>query len=216
MRERYRHERCDLAAAADVDALLERLVAQGPYDLVVMAAGVSATGRFEAIPADAYARLLRVNSEAPLVLADGLIGAGALGGGATLVLVASLSVDVGYPGAASYAASKDALHAYGRSLRLARKKGGQRARLPRTLVAMPGPLRTEHARRHAPEGANEAKRMTPEECARRILSAVRSGQNELRPGAAATMAGWFGRLLPGTATGLMRRTLFEKLDREVW
>lgn len=209
----YRHERCDLSDEAQVDALTARLIAVGSYDLAIMAAGVSATGRFEAVPAAAHARLLRVNAEAPLVLADALIEAGRLDGEATLVLVASLSVDVGYPGAASYAASKDALRAYGRSLRLARRNHPQ---VPRALVVMPGPLRTEHAARHAPQGASEAKRMTPEECASRILKAVRGKRRELRPGLAATLAGWFGRLLPGAAARSMRRVIFAKLDREVW
>ena len=240
---RYRHERADLSSPAETDALVARLLtplaplsplphpegraptareaamAGGPpgYDLVVMAAGISATGRFEAIPATAHGALLRVNAEAPLVMADALIAAGALHGDGTLVLVSSLSVDVGYPGAASYAASKDALHAYGRSLNAARRKAKGGLRPPRVLTVLPGPLRTEHAARHAPEGSGEAKRMVPGQCAALILRAVRARRTGvLRPGAGAGLAGAFGRLLPGPSARLMRRVLFDRLDREVW
>ena len=206
MPEPYTHIRADLADPAAVDALLERLGA--PFDLAVLNAGISATGRFEAIPAEAHARLLAVNAEAPLVLADGLLSRGLLPDGAALVLVASLSVDVGYPGAASYAASKDAIAAYGSSLRRARTG-------LRVTVVHPGPIRTEHAARHAPPGAREAGRMAPDDLARRILARAGKG-GTLRPGPAAGLAGLVGRLMPGPAARAMRRGLFDRLDREVW
>ena len=209
--EGYRHVRCDLADPEQVDALAAELARGGDVldrlDLVVMCAGVSATGRFEAIPADAHARVLAINAEAPLVLGDALLGAGWSRG--TLVLVASLSVDVGYPGAASYAASKDALAAYGRSI-------GKARRSPRVLTVLPGPTRTEHAARHAPAGASDAARMNPDDLAKRILRAVGRGARVLRPGLAARIAGRAGRLAPGLTAWLMRRGLFEKLDRAVW
>ena len=206
----YRHLRCDLADPVAVDGLAARLAGSDPgpdgLELVAMCAGISATGRFEAIPPDAHARVLAVNAEAPLVLADALMGRGWRKG--TLVLVASLSVDVGYPGAASYAASKDALVAYGRSIAKVRTA-------PAVLTVLPGPIRTEHAARHAPEGSSDAGRMDPDDLARRILDAVATGRGTLRPGAA-RWAGLAGRLAPGLAVRLMRRGLFERLDREVW
>ena len=200
------HVRTDLSDPAAVDDLLDRL--DTPFDLVILNAGVSATGRFEAIPADAHARLLAVNAEAPLVLADGLVSRGLLPDGAALVLVASLSVDVGYPGAASYAASKDAIAAYGRSIAKARKR-------LRVTTVHPGPIRTGHAARHAPPGAREAGRMDPDALARRILARAPKG-GTLRPGPAAGLAGLAGRLVPGATARAMRRALFDRLDREVW
>ena len=202
----YEHRRCDLS---DPDAV-DRLAAGLPdrLDLAVMCAGISATGRFETLPREAHARVLAVNAEAPLVLSDALLASGALRG-STLVLVASLSVDVGYPGAASYAASKSALAAYARSLRKARTG-------VRVLTVLPGPIRTEHAARHAPAGASAAARMAPDDLARRILAAVRSGRSVLRPGITARAAGLAGRIAPGWTTRGMRRVLFDRLDRDVW
>lgn len=200
----YDHRRCDLSDPDAVDALCAAL--PPALDLAIMCAGISATGRFEAIPAGAHARVLAVNAEAPLVIADALIARGGLNG---LVLVASLSVDVGYPGAASYAASKEAVVAYARSLRRVR-------RAPRVLTVLPGPIRTEHAARHAPDGASDKARMDPDDLARRILAAVRSGRRTLRPGMAATLAGAAGRLAPGATARAMRQALFDKLDRDVW
>ena len=43
-----------------------------------MNAGISATGKFEDIPAAHYRRLMTVNAETPMVLATALIRAGAV------------------------------------------------------------------------------------------------------------------------------------------
>ena len=202
----YEHLRVDLADPDAVDAVLAD--AAGPFDLVVLNAGISATGRFERLPAEAHARVLSVNAEAPLTIADGLLAGRALAPGAALVLVASLSVDVGYPGAASYAASKEAIAGYARSLR--KRRGG-----PVVTVVHPGPIRTEHAARHAPPGASERSRMPAAELARRVLAGAWRG-GTLRPGGAARAAGMLARLAPGFAARAMRRALFDRLDREVW
>ena len=205
--ERYVHYRADLSDPDAVDDLLNRI--DGRFDLVVLNAGISATGRFEVIPAEVHARLLAVNAEAPLVLADGLMGKGQLDPSSRIVIIASLSVDVGYPGAASYAASKDALAGYARSIR--RRKGS-----PSVTLVLPGPIRTEHAARHAPANSSDASRMPPELLARQIVRVARRGARTLRPGVAASAAGLLGRLAPGLTARAMRRALFEKLDREVW
>ena len=202
----YEHVRCDLADPEAVDALAAD--ARQALDLAVMCAGISATGRFEAIPGNAHRRVVDINAEASMVLADALIGRGVLRGG-TLVLVASLSVDVGYPGAASYAASKEAIASYARSLREGRSG-------VKVLTVLPGPIRTGHAARHAPAGSGDSARMDPDDLAARILAAARSGRSVLRPGPAAALAGLAGRIAPGLTARAMRRGLFEKLDRDVW
>ena len=202
----HRHT-LDLADAAAVETFCVELV--GSLDLVVLNAGVSATGRFETLPAAAYERLLRVNVTAPLLMAARLVERMEPGG--TIVFVSSLSHRTGYPGASVYAASKDAVAAYARSVRrpFARRD-------VRVMCVFPGPVRTEHARRHAPPDADEAARMDPDELARRILQAVRRGRRTLYPGAAARATAIAGRAAPGRMTRLMRRLIFERLQRDVW
>ena len=203
--------RVDLADPEAVKALAAELSRHFRFEIVLLAAGVSATGRFEAVPADAYERLVRVNVTAPLVLAADLAGAGALTRRGTIVFVSSLSHAVGYPGAAAYAATKDAVAAYARAVRRPFRK-----RRVRVMTVFPGPIRTEHAERHAPPGADASRRMKPEAAAAKIWKAVRRGDREFYPGLAAKGAGTFGRLFPRAATRAMRRALFEKLDGEVW
>ena len=61
--------------------------------------------------------------------------------GGTVIFVSSLSHRTGYPGAASYAASKGAIAVYAGSIR----KPFRRALGVHVACAFPGPMKTEHA-----------------------------------------------------------------------
>jgi len=156
MASNHEHLTCDLADRGAVDALRERLVTMGPFHLAVFNAGVSATGRFEAIPLDAYRRLMTVNAETPMILAAGLVRAGILAG--PMCFVSSLSHFTGYPGAAVYAASKDALTVYARSVRKPFARRGVSVTL-----ACPGPAahRPRRATRAGRRGCDETHRRRP-------------------------------------------------------
>ncbi|RST87028.1 SDR family NAD(P)-dependent oxidoreductase [Aquibium carbonis] len=203
------HVACDLSDRSEVDALPARLGALAPFHLAVFNAGVSATGRFEAIPLDAYRRLMTVNAETPMILAAELVRSGHLAG--PICFVSSLSHFTGYPGAVVYAASKDALAIYARSVRKPFARRGVSVTL-----ACPGPLRTAHAERHAPPGADAARRMAPDIAARIILDATFAGRRLVVPGRTNRLAAIAGALLPGAMMRQMRRLIFERLDRDVW
>ncbi|WP_306120846.1 MULTISPECIES: SDR family NAD(P)-dependent oxidoreductase [unclassified Roseitalea] len=208
----FAHIACDLADRDSVDALAARLIEDGPFDQTVLNAGISATGPFEAIPAKAHARVMAVNAEAPMVLCAALARAGALSRGGRVVFVSSLSHFTGYPGAASYAAAKDALAVYARSIR----KPFARTLGVTVSAAFPGPLRTDHAARHAPAGADAEKRMAPDVAARLILAEAARGRAVIVPGARARWMALAGRIAPAAVTGAMRRIVYDKLDRAVW
>ncbi|MBU4529127.1 MAG: SDR family NAD(P)-dependent oxidoreductase [Hoeflea sp.] len=199
---------CDLASRTALDRSVPELIAGGPYDVVVLNAGISATGRFEAMSAQDHIDVLRVNTEAPMVIAARLLEAGALNPGAVMVFVSSLSHFTGYPGAATYAASKDALAVYAGSLRkVATSKSVT------ITVAFPGPLRTDHAEIHAPEGADASKRMDPNLAAGLIMSDALSGRKNSIPGRNNRLAAAAGRMMPKPMTALMRRLIYVRLKR---
>lgn len=202
-----RHIQCDLGDRDATDRALAALVASGPFDLVALNAGISATGRFEEIDTAIQLAVLRINTEAPMVIAAHLLQARALNPGAAILIVSSLSHFTGYPGAAGYAASKDALAVYAKSLRKAAK-----ARGVSVTVAFPGPLRTAHAQRHAPKGADASKRMDPDQAAQSILADALSGRKTSIPGVPNRIFAILGRLAPRPVTALMRRLIYAKLD----
>ena len=203
---------CDLSDPRAVDQLVVTLVARGPFDRVILNAGISATGAFEAIPPEAHATLLAVNVEAPLVICAGLAADGALARGGPVIFIASLSHFTGYPGAASYAASKDALAVYAKSIR----KPFAKTLGVTVSVACPGPLRTEHAARHAPEGADASKRMAPAEAAARIVAGAQAGKAMILPGGGAKAVALAGRLAPRAVTRVMKRIIYDRLDKPVF
>lgn len=201
----------DLADRDAVDRLLRQLMDEPPYDWVIHNAGISATGNFERIPDDAYTRLLRVNCEAPMVMTASLIGHSKIVSGGRIVFVSSLSHFTGYPGGAVYGASKDALTVYARSIRPTLKRQGIAV-----MTVFPGPVRTDHAARHAPPDARAERRMDPADLAARIIRATRRGNRVLYPGLSAKGGRLLGGLAPRRMTAFMRRVIFEKLERDVY
>lgn len=196
---------CDLASRTELDDVLPELIAAGPYDLVVLNAGINATGKFEALDPRAHIDVLRVNAEGPMIIAAGLLEADACRTGGAMVFVSSLSHFTGYPGAASYAASKDALAIYAKSMRnYAASKGVT------LTVAFPGPLKTDHAVRHAPEGADENRRMDPDQAASVILADALAGKKTSIPGAGNRAFAAIGRIFPKPVTALMRRLIYNR------
>lgn len=175
---------------------------EAPFDVVVHNAGISAVGAFETINPGAHERVIELNLLAPLLLTRELLAAGKLTSNSRIVLMSSLSHQMGYPGAAVYAATKDGLEMYGRALRAAVHPA-----IAVTTV-FPGPTRTAHARRHSPDNANEARRMDPSDLANTIVD---SRLARLIPGPGSKASAALGRVAPRAAEALMRKLVFDKM-----
>lgn len=197
----------DLADTAALEGEITQWAAFGPFDLVFLNAGISAAGRFEDIDAEDHAEIIAVNAIAPMILASCLVRRGAINAGGTMAFISSLSHRTGYPGAASYAASKDALAVYASSVANPFARHGVHV-----LRVFPGPLRTDHAARHAPPGANAEARMDPTEAARIVIAAARARRKTVYPGYKAKLAAAAGVIAPHRVTDLMRRNIYEKFD----
>jgi hypothetical protein len=196
------HLQADLSDISARRELLAALVDGDPFEVVVLNAGISAVGAFEAIDPKQLDKVLAVNLLAPMELTRLLVTKQMVAKGGSLIFVGSLSNRLGYPGAAVYAATKQGLEAFAASLR---KTGAYRV-----LLVLPGPLDTEHARRYAPLGSKGRKRQSPSVLARRVVS------RRHRPGTvygtvAQALVGLLGIAAPSLMTSLMRRGLFTKL-----
>ncbi len=198
----------DLARPAE----LERLLADLPprIDLLVQNAGISAAGAFAQLDLAAQHAVLAVNMYAPLLLTPLLLQRGMLARGSTLVFVSSLSHYLGYPGAAVYAASKDGIAAYARSLGVALAPADMHV-----TTVFPGPTRTDHARRYSPDNRREQQRMPPADVAQAILRAVVTRQRRVIPGASNRVLARLGRVAPGVFDGIMKQMLYEPLMQGV-
>jgi short-subunit dehydrogenase len=198
----------DLSNAADLQRLLGELAQRPPIDVLIHNAGISAVGPFAQVSIDRQIAVLEVNLLAPLVLTAALFQQGRLAPQSSLAFVSSLSHFVSYPGAAVYAASKDGIASFARSLRVALAGAGHSV-----LTIYPGPTRTAHARRYSPDNRNEQRRMAPEQLAQQILRAVQRRQASLIPGLGNQTFALVGQWLPSVTGQLMRRMIFVKLRK---
>lgn len=196
----------DLSDPHAREGILDTLAAGPPIGLVVHSAGTSATGPFENQSPAAIGRVLGINLHAPLHLTIGLLARNALAPEATMVMVSSLSHFVGYPGAAIYAASKDGLASFGRSLGVAGRGQGYRC-----LTVLPGPLRTPHATRFSPHGSSDRDRLDPDEAARIIVAAIERKRTLIVIGKGARIAMVIGRIAPTWTTRTFGRIMLRRL-----
>jgi NAD(P)-dependent dehydrogenase (short-subunit alcohol dehydrogenase family) len=200
--------RADLADGNDIAAVIERLAQEPPFDLVIMNAGINETGHFERQPLERLHRVIAVNLTAQMQLTAALIRDGKLAPRARLVFMSSLSHFVGYPGASVYAATKDGVVVFARSLRRTLRKSLN----VRVQVAAPGPMDTDHAARHAPAAGKQGARIAPERVAALIWRSRRRFM--IVPGLRAQTASVLGRLFPGLAGQTMRRIIYDRLGPE--
>lgn len=197
----------DLANPADIARAVQTVAAGPRPTLIIHNAGISAAGYFARLPLAAQLKVVAVNFTAPLLLTTGLLAAGVVDTHTQVVMISSLSHYVGYPGAAVYAATKDGLASYGRSLATAAPR-------PRLLTVYPGPTRTAHARRYSPDNSREQTRMAPEVLAEQVVTAVQRGRRLLLPGTAAKVFAVLGYLAPALMGQAMKRTILDKFAEQ--
>ena len=205
------HLQCDLADPAAVNSLIDLVGSHAPFDLVILNAAASASGKFENMPTSSYTRLLQLNAVTPMVMASQLAGRNIFGSKSHLVFISSLSHFTGYPGAAVYSATKDAIAVYAASIRKPFAKLGISV-----SCVFPGPMKTAQADRHAPKGANADKRMAAELAAGLILKGVFADRATIIPGFAPRAFALFGKYLPSVSDRIMRRIIYAKLDRDTY
>ncbi|MAT97600.1 MAG: hypothetical protein CL608_10695 [Anaerolineaceae bacterium] len=194
----------DLSHHNTLETILPQLADFAPFNCVIHNAGISAVGRFETIPLAPQLAVLKLNLHAPLWLTADLFQHNWLTSNASFVFLSSLSYFASYPGAAVYAASKDGLANYARSLQAAWRSG-------HSLTVFPGPTRTAHARRYSPDNSREDGRMPPEALAAAIFRAEQADRSRLIPGGQNKLMGLAGHLLPGLLEQGMKKVILEKL-----
>lgn len=193
----------DLTNPMEIANLVRDIRKTGNLDIVIHNAGINATGPFEQMAPNTVCSIVEVNLRAPILMTSTLLKQNLISENGTLVFIGSLSSHLSYPGAAAYAASKDGLISFARSLTqsLAHRSIG-------CLTVLPGPLDTEHARRHAPRSADGTGRLDPAIAAEKIYQAVQRKRKTLVPGWRARLYSKIGVTAPWLADRIMRKAVF--------
>jgi short-subunit dehydrogenase len=165
----------DLAEPGAAAALAAAALALGPVDVLVANAGRPGTGWLADVAEEEMVRTLRVNLEAPMVLARALAGPMVERGCGSLVFVSSLSGKAASPRTAVYNATKFGLRGFAFGLRTDLGPRGVGV-----SVVSPGFVRD--AGMFANSGARTPPGMgtsTPAEVAAGVLKAIRSDRAEI-------------------------------------
>lgn len=201
--EAHMRLQADLRDPTDIARLVSDVRETGSVDVVIHNAGINATGPFDQIAVSAMCRVIEVNLRAPILMTSALLKQQLIAENGTLVFIGSLSSHLSYPGAAAYAASKDGLLSFARSLTPSLAK-----RNIACLSVLPGPLDTQHARHHAPQSADGTGRLDPAIAADKIYAALQRQRKTLVPGWRARIYSRIGTTAPWLAERIMRKAVF--------
>lgn len=207
--DRFEPHAVDLLDRDSIGEMLCQWEGGPPFDLVIHSAGINYVGRFMGSSLDDQKQVLDLNLRVPMQLTGALLRHDRIPAPGSIVFIASLSVYVSYPGATVYAASKEGLSSYARSLSVELAPRGIHA-----LTVFPGPTRTDHAHRYSPDNSREARRMSPDALASMILTAVRKRQTVLVPGWKNRMAAFLGRAAGPLMEKVMQRVILDRLANE--
>lgn len=178
----------------------------GGIDIMVHNAGMGQRALAAEMPMSMIRQIMEVNFFSTVVLTKALLPKMLEEKAGQFIVISSLMGKFGGPGRCAYAASKHALHGFFESLRYEEWNNGIRA----TLVT-PGYIKTsisQYALRsdgseHGKIDPGQAKGMPADICAKKILSGVAAGKDELLIG------GWekWGVMLKRWAPAILSRIL---------
>jgi short-subunit dehydrogenase len=189
----------DLLDPAQVDGLPDRVGAEfGDVDILVNNAGIDAPGAFLAVDAADLRNVVRLNLEASVVLTRLFLPGMVDRDRGHVVLVSSMAGTSGFPGLATYCATKAGLNNLAAALRA--ELGA--TDIGTTLVA-PGPVDTAmwdelEEVEYDQELIKRFRRLqlipktTPHRIARRTVAAVAAGRRHVRHPRRLTLTYWLG------------------------
>ena len=167
--------RCEVADLAEPGAALELLDRAGEVEVLVANAALPASGRLQGFTAEQIQRALRVNLEAPVLMAHSLLEPMLARGSGHMVFVSSLSGKVATARSSLYSATKFGLRGFALGLREDLRGTGVGS-----SVVMPGTIR--EAGMFADAGVAMPRGMgtgTPQQVAEGVVTAIERDRAEV-------------------------------------
>lgn len=194
----------DLSSREGLEALKAALKGEAAFVVVIHNLGLNRSGPFLRSTPLHQESMFMANLLVPIELTQFLLAKELVSPSASFVFVNSMSHFMSYPGSCFYAATKDGLHSFARSLEVTSAKRHH------FLQVYPGPMETDQAKENSPSKKNE-KRLSPEVVAKKIISAVTKKKRRLIPGHLAKAMFVISRISPSLAEALMKTMIFDKM-----
>ena len=173
----------------------------GGIDYLIHNAGIAARDFVENTDMSVFRLVMETNYFGPIALTKAILPSMLQAKKGHIVVVSSLSGKFGVPKLSAYAGSKHALHGFFESLRTEISKSGLTI-----SIVIPGFINTPILKKAINgkgiiTGKNLAvneKGMSSEECAIKMVKAIRKGKQETLIGGTEKLSVYFHRFLPGT------------------
>jgi short-subunit dehydrogenase len=198
----------DMADTASLPAVVEIVLKTfGAVDVLVQNAGISQRSLVHETSLDVDRRIFEVNYFGVVALTKVMLPAMRARRSGHFVVISSVTGYVATPLRSAYAASKHAVRAFFDALRAENHDLGLRV-----TVACPGYIHTDVSKnalhgdgsRHGRMDRNQERGMSPEQCARQIVRAVKAEKLEVCPGGKEVFGIYVKRWLPGLVARMVR------------
>ena len=199
----------DLADNATLIPAVERVLEQaGRVDLLMNNGGISQRSKALDTPIEVDRRIMEIDFFGTVALTKAVLPQMLANGGGQIGVTSSLVGKFGSPYRSAYAAAKHALHGFYDSLRAELHDQGLQV-----TIFCPGFIRTQISL-NALTGSGEklgemddaqANGMSAQECARRMVSAMEKGRNEVYIGGKERMGIYVKRLFPNVFARIIRK-----------
>ena len=171
---------CDVAVPAQIDALIQSVLgAHGRIDVWVNNAGVGLLDSVEHMSTAAYRQLFETNLFGAIACMQAVIPVMKDQSAGSIINISSVAGHIAVPGMAAYSASKHALNAIGKAVRL--ELAGTDVHV---LTVCPGYIATDFGQ-HALKGPDAKRisaaknRISPERCARAVFRGYLRNSREI-------------------------------------
>jgi len=189
-------------------AVVQAWAWMGRIDIAVHNAGISQRARAEEVSDEVLDRIMDINFSGAAKLARTQLIRFQEQGSGHFAVISSLSGKFGVPYRSVYCASKHALHGYFEAIRV------ENTNVPiRVTMICPGYIKTDvSVNALGPDGSptgemddNQAHGMSPEACAKAIVSGVERNREELIIGGSERFGVYIKRFFPGLLTRILSK-----------
>lgn len=203
----------DMTDAAAIPVAVQQVISRfGRIDVLINNAGIAQRGTALATPLDVDRRIMEVNFFGPVALTKAVVPSMVQRRSGHVVVVSSLLGKFGMAHRSAYAASKHALHGFFDSLRAEVHDAGVAV-----TVVCPGAVQTDASLNALtsdgkPYGIVDEylkAGLTADECAARILTAIRRKKRESYPARRGRLALLLSRYAPGIFSRVIRKRRLE-------
>lgn len=199
----------DLSFPENIEGLVkDALTFFGNIDIMFHNAGISQRSKILDTKIDVEEKIMQVNYNSPVLITKVLLPKMIANGGGTIAVTTSISGKFGFPLRSSYAASKFALYGFFETLH-----AEYYDKNIRVVFVCPGRINTNisynaidaDGSKHGKLDAGQAKGMSVERAAKKIVKAIKNRQPEVFVGSQEILMVYIKRFFPGLARRIIRR-----------